>query len=190
MKTSRICLVRHGETEWSRAGRHTSHTDLSLTEYGKEQARQLAGRLHGLHFDHVWSSPRQRAFQTCTLAGFSSRAVISPALREWEYGDYEGLRSAEIRERRPDWNLFRDGCPNGESPLDMETRVDGVIARIREHPGSIVIFAHGHFLRVLGVRWLGLKVSVGEQFLLETASICSLGDHGTLHSWNQIASSP
>lgn len=180
----RICLIRHGETEWSRLGRHTSHTDLPLTPAGEAQARQLGAQLDGVRFDHVWCSPRRRARETCRLAGLDGQAVIDSELREWDYGHYEGLRSVEIRKMVPHWNLFHHGCPGGESPEQMVARLDAVIARLRLLRGPSAIVAHGHFLRVLCVRWLGLPVTAAEQFQLGTASVSILGEDGALHLWN------
>jgi len=187
VNAARICLIRHGETEWSRLGRHTSVTDLPLTPVGEAQARELGTQLDGVRFDQVWCSPRRRARETCRLAGLDGPAVIDPELREWEYGDYEGLRTMEIRKTMPHWNLFLHGCPGGESPEQMVGRIDGVIARLRLLPGNSAVVAHGHFLRVLGVRWLGLPVTAAEQFQLGTSSVSVLGQDGTLHLWNHTA---
>ena len=187
MKAARICLIRHGETEWSRLGRHTSVTDLPLTPTGEAQARQLGAQLDGVRFDQVWCSPRRRARETCRLAGLDGQAVIDSELREWAYGDYEGLRSVEIRKKVPDWNLFLHGCPGGDSPEQMMARRDAVIARLRLLHGNTAVVAHGHFLRVLGVRWLGLPITAAEQFLLGTASVSVLGEDGSLHLWNHTA---
>jgi broad specificity phosphatase PhoE len=184
VKSVRVCLIRHGETEWSRLGRHTSHTDLPLTSVGEAQARQLGAQLDGVRFDQVWCSPRRRARETCRLAGLDGQAVIDSELREWDYGQYEGLRSIEIRKLVPDWNLFLHGCPGGDSPEQIVARIDGVIARLRLLQGNSAIVAHGHFLRVLGARWLGLPVTAAEQFQLGTASVSVLGEDGALHLWN------
>lgn len=189
MKFSRLWLIRHGETEWSRSGRHTGNTDLALSSTGEVQARDLGLRLDGARFDHVWCSPRRRARETCRLAGLNGQAVVQPDLHEWNYGDYEGLTSAEIRRAVPDWNLFSDGCPNGESPEQMVTRIDGVIAQLRSTEGIIALVAHGHFLRVLTVRWLGLNIRSAERFQLGTASVSILGGDGSLHLWNDSGGS-
>ena len=171
----RIYLIRHGETEWSLSGQHTSRTDIPLTAHGEDGARKLGLRLRGIHFARVLTSPRQRARRTCELAGLGSVAEIEPDLTEWDYGDYEGLRSAEIRKARPDWNLFRDGCPNGESPGQISHRTDRLIARLRALDGNVALFSHGHFGRVMAARWIGLPVIEAQRFLLDTASLNILG---------------
>jgi broad specificity phosphatase PhoE len=172
---TQIFLVRHGETAWSKSGQHTGRTDVPLTAQGEEEARRLAERLRAEPFSRVFTSPRQRARRTCELAGWGARAEIDPDLAEWDYGDYEGLRSAEILERRPDWNLFRDGCPNGETPAQVSDRADRVIARLRMIEGRVAIFSHGHFGRVLAVRWIGLPVIEGQHFQLSTCSLSIFG---------------
>ncbi len=187
MKFSRICLIRHGETDWSRSGRHTGRTDLALTSTGEAQARELGQRLDGVRFDHVWCSPRRRARETCRLAGLDGQAVIKADLHEWDYGDYEGLTSVEIRRLVPDWNLFSHGCPHGESPEQVTARINGVIAQLRALDGNIALVAHGHFLRVLTVRWLGLPITAADQFQLGTASLSVLGISGSLHLWNETS---
>lgn len=190
MKTSWICLIRHGETEWSRNGRHTSRTDLALTPFGEAQARRLSEAVAHTRFDHVLCSPRRRALQTSECVGLAERVVVDDQLREWDYGDYEGLRSEEIRSIHPDWSLFIHGCPGGESPSQMEARVDGVIASVRALEGNTVIFSHGHFLRVLGVRWMGLPVAAAQNLLLGTASFCILGVPSAIESWNSSCVAP
>ncbi len=185
-------LVRHGETEWSLSGRHTGSTDISLTAHGEEQARTLAPRLRDVRFARVLTSPRQRARQTCELAGLGPPEV-EPDLAEWNYGDYEGLRSVEIHQQRADWNIFRDGCPNGETPAQVSGRADRLIARLRGLEGNIAVFSHGHFGCVLGMRWIGLPLIEAEHFPLATASLSILG-HDARHPavaaivlWNAVA---
>ena len=170
-----LYLVRHGETEWSLSGRHTSRTDLPLTEQGNQEARKLAERLRAARIVRVFTSPRLRAQQTCALAELTPVAEIEPELAEWDYGDYEGLRSVEIRKRQPGWNLFRDGCPNGETPAQVSERADRFIARLRALDGDVALFTHGHFGCVLAARWIELPVFEGRRFLLGTASLCILG---------------
>jgi probable phosphoglycerate mutase len=171
----RIYLIRHGETEWSLASRHTSRTDIPLTEQGEQDARKLAERLRDLRFSQVFTSPRQRARRTCELAGLGPVAKIEPDLAEWDYGDYEGQHSVDIRKARPDWNLFRDGCPHGEMPAQVSARADRLIARLRALDGNIALFSHGHFGCVLAARWIGLPVMEGQHFLLGTASLSLFG---------------
>jgi broad specificity phosphatase PhoE len=168
-------LARHGETAWSLSGRHTGLTDIPLTERGESNARKLGERLRRLEFARVWTSPLQRAARTCDLAGFAATARIDPDLVEWNYGEYEGRRTVEILQERPGWHLFRDGCPGGESPADVGTRADRVIDRMRSASGNVLVFSSGHFLRVLGARWLGLPPGGGRHFMLATASLSALG---------------
>jgi len=171
-----VCLARHGETAWSLTGRHTGLTDLPLTERGERNARRLGGRLAGLTFARVFTSPLVRASRTCELAGFGGAAVIDPDLVEWDYGEYEGITSAEIRKKRPDWDLFRDGCPGGESPQQVGARADRVIVRIRAAGGGVLVFSSGHFIRVLAARWVGGDVpALGRKFMLTTASLSAVG---------------
>ena len=170
-----VYLARHGETEWSLSGQHTGLTDLPLTERGERNARRLGERLKGMSFAEVFTSPLQRARRTCELAGFGDRAEIDPDLVEWNYGEYEGKRTEEIHAKRPDWQLFRDGCPGGESPQQIGARADRVIKRIRAIHGNVLIFSSGHILRVLTARWLGLEPVGGQYFLLSTASLSELG---------------
>jgi broad specificity phosphatase PhoE len=171
-----VYLARHGETLWSLSGQHTGLTDLPLTEHGEHTARRLGERLRGLAFAKVFTSPLQRARQTCELAGFGLVAEIDPDLVEWNYGEYEGRRGADIRAQRPDWNLFRDGCPGGESPGQVSSRADRVITRVRAIPGDVLLFTSGHFIRVLAARWLGLEPSANSRyFMLSTASLSALG---------------
>jgi broad specificity phosphatase PhoE len=175
MNLPRIYLARHGETAWSQAGRHTGLTDLPLTESGEDNARALGHRLIGFSFDKVLTSPLQRASRTCQLAGFSAMTEVDPDLVEWNYGEFEGLRTAEIGSKRPGWNLFRDGCPGGESPEEVGARADGVLKRICAEHGNILLFSSGHFLRVLALRWLGLEPALGRFLMLNTASVSILG---------------
>ena len=168
-------LARHGETAWSLSGQHTGLTDLPLTEKGRENARYLGVRLHGMKFATVLTSPLQRAATTCELAGFATEAQTDPDLVEWNYGDYEGLRREEIVARRPGWLIFRDGCPGGESPAQVAARADRVLERVRGVAGNALVFSSGHFLRMLAARWLGLQFMAGNCFLLSTASLSILG---------------
>jgi broad specificity phosphatase PhoE len=168
-----VHLVRHGETEWSRSGRHTGRTDVPLTSEGEANARALRGRLEKTTFDQVFTSPLQRAARTAKLAGFT--ATPDPELVEWDYGDYEGLTSVEIRAIRPGWDLFRDGCPRGESVREITHRADRVAAHLKEQRGRVLVFAHGHFLRVLAARWIGEPVRFAQALLLSTASVSALG---------------
>jgi probable phosphoglycerate mutase len=175
-----VALARHGETEWSLSGQHTGLTDLPLTPAGEEQARRLGGRLHGRRFAAVLTSPLQRAARTCALAGFGPGAEIEPDLVEWNYGEYEGIRTADILRDRPGWQLFRDGCPGGESPDEAGARADRVIARVRAigsqgHGGDVLLFSSGHFSRVLAARWLGRPAGDGRYLVLGTASFSLLG---------------
>ena len=171
-----VYLARHGETAWSLSGQHTGLTDLPLTVHGEHTARRLGERLKRLTFLRVYSSPLQRARRTCELAGFSSVAEIDPDLVEWDYGEYEGRRGADIRAERPDWNLFRDGCPGGETPKQVSERADRVISRARTLAGNVLLFSSGHVIRVLASRWLGLETSANSRYLmLSTASLGALG---------------
>lgn len=170
-----VYLARHGETAWSLTGQHTGLTDLPLTPRGEENARALGRRLAGLDFSRVFTSPLQRAARTCDLAGFGPRAEIDRDLVEWNYGQYEGLRSVEIRADRPDWDLFRDGCPGGESPNQVGDRADRVVSRMRAGGGNVLVFSSGHILRVIAARWLGLTPDAARYLLLNTASVSTLG---------------
>ena len=163
---ARVVVVRHGETEWSASLKHTSHTDVPLTEAGRRSAAALAEALGGWSFSLVLTSPLRRARETCELAGFSDLAAVDPDLREWGYGDYEGLTTPEIRARQPDWSLWRDGCPGGESPAAVGQRADRVLARVRASHGDALLFAHGHILRVLSARWLQMEVAAAARFAL------------------------
>ena len=170
-----VYLVRHGETAWSITGQHTGRTDLALTTHGEEQARGLVARLGGLGFDHVFSSPLRRALQTCELAGFGSRARVDPELLEWDYGEYEGLTLAQIHRIRPGWELFRDGCPGGESVAQISARVDGLVSRLRAFQGHVLVFSSGHVLRVLAARWVEATAELGRRLQLDPACVCVLG---------------
>jgi probable phosphoglycerate mutase len=169
-----IYVARHGETAWSISGQHTGRTDIPLTERGERNARRLGERLKGLTFVKVLSSPLQRARRTCELAGFGPVAEIDADLLEWDYGEYESLTSAQILAKRPDWNLFRDGCPGGETPDHIGARADGVVQKLRAVNGDVLLFSSGHFLRVLAARWLGLEPAGARFFLLGTASLSAL----------------
>jgi|SRR5437870_127294 broad specificity phosphatase PhoE len=176
-----IYVARHGETAWSLSGQHTGVTDLPLTERGERNARRLGERLKGLSFVKVFTSPLQRAARTCELAGFGAGAEVDRDLLEWNYGEYEGRRTAEILAERPDWQLFRDGCPGGESPDQIGARADRVVSRLRAIQGDVLLFSSGHFLRVLAARWLGLEPGAGRCFLLSTASLGMLAyEHNNL----------
>jgi probable phosphoglycerate mutase len=172
-------LARHGETAWTVSGRHTGLTDVPLTERGERNAHRLGERLSGMTFTRVFTSPLQRARRTCELAGFAAVAEVDPDLVEWNYGRYEGRRTAEIHAERPDWQLFRDGCPGGETPDDVAARADRVVRRVRDVRGDVLLFSSGHFLRVLAARWLGVEPAGGRFFLLSTASLSAIGyEHG------------
>jgi broad specificity phosphatase PhoE len=171
-----VYLARHGETAWSLSGQHTGLTDLPLTPSGEGHARRLGERLKGMTFARVFTSPLQRAARTCELAGFGTVAETDPDLVEWNYGQYEGLRSAEILEQRPDWQLFRDGAPGGESPAQVGQRADRVVQRVRNISRDVLLFSSGHFIRVFAARWLGLDPGpAGKYFLLSTASLSAVG---------------
>ena len=191
---SRLYLIRHGETAWSLSGQHTGRTDIPMTNQGEQDAEKLAERLHAVKFSRVFTSPLQRALRTCQLAGFAGVAEIEPDLTEWDYGDFEGQRSSDTRKERPEWNLFRDGGPRGESPSQISERVDRLIARFRRLQGNIAIFSHGQVERVLAARWIGLPVGQAQHFVLSTASVSILGyehnraEESAIVMWNAIAS--
>jgi broad specificity phosphatase PhoE len=171
-----IYLARHGETAWTLTGQHTGLTDLPLTEAGERNARRLAERLKGITFAKVFTSPLQRAVRTCELAGFGAVAEVDGDLVEWNYGEYEGRRGDEIRAERPDWQLFRDGCPGGESPQQVADRADRVADRVRKVGGDVLLFSSGHFIRVLAARWIGIELPVhARSLMLSTASLSALG---------------
>jgi broad specificity phosphatase PhoE len=182
-----IVLVRHGETEWSANGRHTSRTDLPLIEVGRERAAALAEPLSAWNFALVLTSPLRRARETCELAGFGEVAVVCDDLREWDYGEYEGLTTPQIRESNPDWVLWRDGCPGGERPEEVGARADRVLERLRGADGDALAFAHGHILRVVAARWLQMQVAAGARFALRAGAISVLGferETEVLQRWN------
>ncbi len=185
--TSEIVIVRHGETEWSIARRHTGRTDLSLVDVGRQRAAELAPLLGGRSFALVLTSPLRRARETCELAGFSDGAEICEDLREWDYGDYEGRTTAEIREENPDWVLWRDGCPGGETPDQIAARVERALDRLRAADGDAIAFAHGHILRALTVRYLQMPLTAGARFVLGAGAFSTLGyeheNEAVLH-WN------
>ena len=183
-----LLLARHGETEWSLSGRHTGTTDLPLTENGRRRARELAPRLEGREFALVLTSPLRRAVETCELAGLADRAQVREDLREFDYGDYEGITTAEIHERDPGWSLWRDGSPNGERAADVGGRADRVIAEAREADGDVIFFGHGHMLRVVGARWVNLPPEDGGLLGLGTGALCTLGyehDEPIIVRWNE-----
>ena len=187
-----VHLARHGETAWSLSGQHTGATDLPLTARGEHDARALGVRLRGIAFARVFTSPLERASSTCALAGFGGVAVADADLVEWNYGEYEGLRTAELLARRPGWDLFRDGCPGGETAADVGARADRVVARIRGVAGNVLVFSSAHILRVLAARWLGLPPREARCFVLGTASLSALGyehtaDEPVIRCWNEAA---
>jgi len=169
-----VFLIRHGETEWSLSGQHTGSTDIPLPDHGEAAARLLAPVLADRDFPLVLCSPLQRARRTCELAGLGGQASIDPDLAEWNYGSYEGLTPAAIREQHPGWLVFRDGCPDGESPAEVGERVDRVISRVRQNGGRVALFAHGHVFRVFVARWIELSPSHGAHFLLDTSTLTIL----------------
>jgi broad specificity phosphatase PhoE len=189
----RLFLMRHGETQWSLTGQHTGLTDLPLTPRGEEEASTLQARVKGVSFAHVFRSPRLRARQTCELAGLIEGSVEEPDLAEWNYGDYEGRRSVDIRADRPGWTIFRDGCPNGEMPDEIAARADRLIARLRALSGNIALFSHGEFGRVLALRWIDAPVLMGRNLALGTASLSIFGyeprhpDTPVIALWNETA---
>ena len=185
----KICLVRHGETAWTISGQHTGRTDIPLTERGDRDGQELSARLRGMAFANVLTSPLQRAWRTGELAGFGAHAEADADLLEWDYGVYEGRRTADIRAERPGWHLFEDGCPGGETVEAVGARADRVIVRIRACAGDMLLFAHRDILRVLAARWLGVAAREGRHFYLATASLSMLGYHHDLdepviHLWN------
>ncbi len=188
-----LLLARHGETEWSAEGRHTGHTDLPLTENGRRRARELAALLAGRSFALVLTSPLRRAVETCELAGLGDQAQLRDDLHEWDYGDYEGQTTPQIHERRPDWSLWRDGGPNGETAADVGARADRMISEARATPGDAIAFGHGHMLRVLGARWVGLTPEGGGLLALGTGALCTLGYEHELPvvvHWNLAPAGP
>ncbi len=192
----KVCLVRHGETAWSLSGQHTGATDLALTAQGEVESKALAPRLRAWAFRRVLVSPRLRARQTCELAGLGAASATEPDLSEWDYGRYEGLRSADIQRQDPGWNIWLDGCPGGEAPADVSARADRLIARLCTMPGTLALFSHGHFSAALAVRWIGLALAEGQHFALHTASVSLLGidphhpDRRTIELWNESRTAP
>jgi broad specificity phosphatase PhoE len=182
-----VVLVRHGETEWSRTGRHTGNTDIPLTEGGRREAELVGRSLRGRRFALVLTSPLQRAAETCRLAGFGD-AVVLEELREWDYGEYEGRTTVEIRKERPGWSLWRDGVPGGETLQALSRRVDQAIVKIRAVDSDVAVFAHGHVLRVLAARWLGLPAREGRLFALDPGTLSTLGyerETSVIRLWNE-----
>jgi broad specificity phosphatase PhoE len=185
--TTEIVIVRHGQTEWSESNRHTGRTDLALTETGRRQARALRAVLADRTFSLVLCSPLRRARETCELAGFGERAVLCDDLREWDYGEYEGLTTDEIRAHDPRWSIWRDGCPGGERPEQVSARANRAVARVRRDGGDVLAFAHGHILRVLTARWLKMAPAAGAHFALAPGAVSSLGcerEAEVVVSWN------
>jgi probable phosphoglycerate mutase len=186
----RVWLVRHGETDWSASGRHTGRTDVALNGEGRRAAKGLGRVLGDLAVTDVFTSPLQRAAETCRLVGLGSTPLVLEDLAEWDYGDYEGLTTAEIRESRPGWTLWGDGCPGGESAADVGNRADRVIARLREEAADVAVFGHGHALRVLAARWIGLPAEAGSLLALDTAGVSLLGwerEQAVVRRWNAAA---
>jgi len=177
MPAQSVCLIRHGETEWSLNGRHTGTTDIPLTENGRNVARQWKPVASQQTFALVMTSPMQRARETCELTGLGQQAEVDNDLREWNYGEYEGLTTEQIQAQRPSWMIFTDGCPGGESPDEIQARIDRVIKKVRAVEGDVALFAHGHFLRSFGARWLGLRVEEGRFFLLDPATVSVLSSY-------------
>jgi len=188
-----VVLVRHGETEWTLSGQHTGRTDIPLTERGRSDARLLAPLLSATDFALVLSSPLGRARETCELAGLGAHMQLEPDLMEWNYGDYEGLTSRQIKRTAPNWMVFTDGCPGGETPEQVGARADRVINRVRAATGRVALFAHGHLLRVLAARWIGLPPSAGQHLLLDTSTVGVLGYYQTVPAmkrWNAPVTVP
>jgi probable phosphoglycerate mutase len=189
--TPEVVPVRHAETEWSLTGRHTGLTDIPLTESGRATAKALAGRLGEWRFERVLVSPLRRARETCELCGLGERAEVCEALHEWDYGEYEGLTTPQILARRPGWNLWRDGCPGGETAEDVGARADLVLAAVGSVEGAVAAFSHGHMLRVLGARWIELAPAAGARLALAAGALGVLGhERGTrvLARWNDAPS--
>jgi probable phosphoglycerate mutase len=190
MTSKQIYLIRHGETEWSKSGQHTGLTDLPLTENGINQAKHLGKRLERVTFDHVFTSPLKRAYDTCCLCGLKSQTKITDALLEWNYGDYEGKKTAEIHQTHPGWNIFDHGAPNGESTAEITKRADDFLKKLESLMGTIAVFSSGHFSRALTVRFLGFPLLEGRHFMLSTASLSILSyEHHVpaLQLWNDIS---
>lgn len=186
-EAQKIYLIRHGETEWSRSGKHTGVTDVPLTEHGRKTARLLQPVLAREVFELVLTSPLQRARETCEICGLRESSAVEPDLMEWNYGEYEGLTTNQIQLARPDWSLFHHGCPGGETPEQVAARADRVVAKVHASDGNVLLFAHGHILRVLAARWIQHPLSFGEHLLLDTATLSVLGyyyDTPALKIWN------
>jgi broad specificity phosphatase PhoE len=183
----KLYLMRHGETEWSVSGQHTGTTDIPLTASGEEEARRLAPRLSSIRFSAALCSPRQRALKTAELAELGALARVEPDLAEWDYGDYEGLRTSEIHKERMDWNIFADGCPNGELPDQVSARADRLIQKLEGLDGNVALISHGHFSRVLAARWMGMPVISGQRFMLDTGTLSILQDDPR-HPENRVIS--
>jgi probable phosphoglycerate mutase len=187
----KLCLIRHGETAWALTGQHTGITDIGLTTRGEDEARALAPHLRTLALSQVLLSPRLRARQTCELAGVAGASVVEADLAEWDYGDYEGLRTADIHRGNPEWNIWQDGCPGGESPAQVSARADRLISHLCTLQGTLALFSHGHFSVALAMRWIGLALIEGQHFALHTASVSLLGIDGQhqgrriIELWNQ-----
>jgi len=190
-----LYLIRHGETAWSITGQHTGFTDIVLTPHGEGEARELASRLAKVQFTRILTSPLRRARQTCELAGFGLAAVIEPDLVEWNYGDYEGKRTVDIHEERPGWNVWRDGCPHGETPANISDRADRLLARMHELAGNVALFSHGQFGSALAARWIGLAIIEAQHLALGPASISILAHEAghpkvpVIALWNALADS-
>jgi probable phosphoglycerate mutase len=190
----RVYMVRHGQTAWTKSGQHTGRTDIPLTEHGEAEAKALAPWLRGIHFTHVLTSPLRRSRRTCELSGLGRAVQVNEDLVEWDYGKYEGLTTAEIHQRRPDWSVYRDGVPEGESAADVGARADHLIAHLSMMHGNVAIFTHGQFAAVFGVRWIGLAVENAQHFSLGTASLSILAHNPThpgirvIALWNAIPS--
>jgi probable phosphoglycerate mutase len=188
-----VWLLRHAETEWSRSGRHTGRTDIPLTDHGREVARELRRRLEGQSFALVLCSPLSRARETCELAGLGERPQLRDDLLEWDYGGYEGITTAEIHRTRPDWYLWRDGAPGGETPEQVAARADRVVAEALEAGGDVALFSHGHMLRMVGARWIEQPPLLGGRIALSTGAVCRLGherDVRVIWAWNLRAARP
>jgi probable phosphoglycerate mutase len=189
----RLFLARHGDTAWTESRQHTGRTDLPLNERGEEHARQLGQRLQGFSFVRVFTSPLQRAAKTCALAGFGAVAQVDPDLVEWDYGRFEGKLTSGIEKERPNWDLYRDGCPGGESPEDVAARADRFVARVKDLGGDILAFSSGHIIRMIAARWNGLAPAAGRIFVCRPASVGVLGfEHGRadqpiLYLWNYVS---